>query len=180
MTRGRLRPLAAVLLAIGALALVVGCGEEETLHVEEGEPLELDELAYNVQVTRFLNPEATEDAAYLRGQSPPAQGEAYLAVFMQVANEGDEPAEISDHMEVVDTRDNRFEPVENESEFALQPGALVPADGEVPEPGTVAATGPDQGALVLFLVEEAIAESRPVELEITDSDGETGVVELDL
>ena len=42
----------AALLLVAAL-LVVGCGEEEGLDVAEGEPVELGELLYNVQLTRF-------------------------------------------------------------------------------------------------------------------------------
>ena len=181
MTRGRiLRPLAAFLLAIGAIALFAGCGEEETLDVEEGEPLELGELAYTVQLTRFLNPDDSEDLAYLRGQPEAPDGRGYLAVFMLVENEGDESASVSSEMEVVDTRDNRYEPVESESLFALQPGAPVPPDGELPAPDSAAATGPIQGSMVLFLVDETITEYRPAELEVGGPGGETGRVELDL
>ena len=42
--------------------------------VVEGEPLELGDLQYNVQLTRFLNPDDTEDAEYLVGQPPPTPG----------------------------------------------------------------------------------------------------------
>jgi hypothetical protein len=170
-----------MLLAIGGLAAVIGCGEEHSLEVEEGEPVELGELSYNVQLTRFLNPEDAEDQAYLLGRPDPPKGESYLAVFMLVENEGDEPAAVDvEEMRVVDTRDHSFEPVESESEFALTVNATVPADGELPAPDSPAASGPIQGAMVLFLVSEAITESRPVELEIPGPGGETGLVELDI
>jgi hypothetical protein len=178
-SRRTLGPLAATVLAVGVLGLA-GCGEEESHEVEEGEPLELGELAYNVELTRFLNPADPEDAAYLRGQPEARRGESYLGVFMRIENEGDEAAPVSDHMEVLDTRDNRFDLVESESEFALQPDSVVPADGELPAPGTAPSTGPVQGSLVLFLVEDTITENRPVELEISDSSGESGLIELDI
>ncbi len=54
------------LLAVLALAVpVAGCGDEEegdeAPEAVEGEPLELGELIYNVSITRFLNPNITED-----------------------------------------------------------------------------------------------------------------------
>ncbi len=48
------------------------CGEEEESEVVEGEPIEVAGLEYNVQITRFLNPDDTEDAEYLVGQPPAA------------------------------------------------------------------------------------------------------------
>ena len=80
MQRARLIVLLA--LALAAAAIVAGCGEEEETHVIEGEPLELGEVLYNVQITRFLNPDDTEDQAYLVGQERPAPGEAFLGVFL--------------------------------------------------------------------------------------------------
>ena len=46
----------------------------EPAEVVEGEPLELGELDYNVQITRFLNPDDAEDAEYLVGQPPRRPG----------------------------------------------------------------------------------------------------------
>jgi hypothetical protein len=181
MTRGPLRRLLSFVAVSATLALGAGCGEEESLEVEEGEPVELGELSYNVQLTRFLNPAVSEDEAYLHGQPEAPAGQSYLAVFMLIENEGDEPGPVDPgEMRIVDTRDSSFEPVESTSEYALQPGATVPADGELPEPGSIAASGPIQGSMVLFLVREEITENRPVELEIPGPTGETGLVELDI
>lgn len=85
--------LLAGLLAVGLIA--TGCGEEEEeLDVEEGVPVELGELRYNVQITRFLNPHDAEDRAYLRGEREAPANEEYLAVFMTVENEGDSAAKL--------------------------------------------------------------------------------------
>ena len=83
------------LLAVLALAVpIAGCGDEEEdeeiPEVVEGEPLELGELIYNVSITRFLNPNITEDEAYLEGAPEEPQGMSYLGVFLQIKNEGDE------------------------------------------------------------------------------------------
>ena len=47
-------------------------------------------------------------------------------------------------------------------------------------PNSIAADGPTQGSLILFLIEEASTENRPLELEIPLPSGEVGVVELDI
>lgn len=164
-----------------AATLAAGCGEEKELDVVEGEPVELGELLYNVQITRFVNPNDPEDEAYLRGQPRSGPDEEYLAVFMTVENEGDSPARLPDEMTVRDTRDNTFEPVESRSAFALDLGGTLPAGDEVPAPGTPAASGPINGAMVLFLVDRTVTENRPIELEIPfPSGGEEARVELDI
>ena len=88
MLPAAMRRLAAATIALVlALSLALAaCGEEETHEVFEGEPLELGELGYNVQLTRFLNPDDVEDAEYLVGQPPPETGKDYLGVFMVVEN----------------------------------------------------------------------------------------------
>jgi hypothetical protein len=171
--------LVAALLA-GALA-VAGCGEdEEELDVIEGEPVELGELRYNVQITRFLNLSDPEDEAYLGGQPDPSPDEEYLGVFMTIENEGDSSAKLPDEMTVVDTRDNTYEPLESESVYALDLGATLEGGGELPAPDTPAATGPINGAMVLFRVNRSVTENRPIELEIPSSIGEEARVELDI
>jgi hypothetical protein len=167
------------LLACGAL-LLGACGEEHHLEVIEGEGVELGELTYNVQLTRFLNEGDTEDASYLVGQPDPPAGKRYLGVFMKVTNDGSEPATVAGPMEVVDTRENVYDPIESESEYALDPAAVVEPDQELPEPGSTAAAGPIKGSMLLFLVDDFVTENRPLELEIPGPDGEKGLVELDL
>ena len=56
-----------VLALIGLAGVASGCGDEETTEAHEGEPLELGDLSYNIQITRELNRFSTEDAAYLQG-----------------------------------------------------------------------------------------------------------------
>jgi hypothetical protein len=171
--------LAAALLA-GAVA-VAGCGEdEEELDVIEGEPVELGELRFNVQITRFLNPNDPEDEAYLVGQPEASPDEEYLGVFMTIENEGDSSAQLSDEMTVVDTRGNTYEPLESESVYALELGSTLEGGGELPAPDTPAATGPISGAMVLFRVKGSVTENRPIELEIPSSSGEEARVELDI
>jgi hypothetical protein len=50
---------------------------------------------------------------------------------------------------------------------------------DIPAPGTPAANGPTQSALVLFLMDQGVTENRPLKLEI-DYAGETGEITLDI
>jgi len=179
--RGRNRGIA-LALAIVALSLgVAACGEEEEELVVEGEPIELGDLRFNVQLTRLLNPTDAEDAEYLRDLPAPSPGQDYLAVFMEVDNEGDDEARLPSaaDLEVSDSTGAAFEPVETESLFALELGAPIESGGQAPAEDTAARSGPVQGAFVLFLIDEQASENRPLELEI-EADGEHGTIELDI
>jgi hypothetical protein len=175
--RALLSAIAAAVLAVGAGA----CGEEHESIVVEGEPLELGELSFNVQLTRFLNADDTEDSEYLEGQPDPPTGQEYLAVFMDVENEGDEDIRLPtyEQVEVEDTTGTTAHPVETDSLFALRLAEEIAAGAEVPEEDSAASSGPVQGAFLLFLVPTGVTENRPLELKI-DAHGEEGAIELDL
>jgi hypothetical protein len=174
--------LALAAVALATVSLLAACGEEQELDVVEGEPVELGELSFNVQLTRFLNPDDPEDEAYLRGQPLRSADQQYLAVFMTVDNEGDQPAELPSTMTIRDTRDNTYQPLDSASVYALELGTTLPAGDELPRPDTPAATGPIRGAMVLFRVDRAVTENRPIELEIPSAStgGEQAQVELDI
>jgi hypothetical protein len=176
------RRILIALVALLALAVpLAACGEEEhEFDVIEGEPIEDGEVLYNVVISRFLNPDDTEDEGYLVGQPPPPPNEQYFGVFMQVKNEGEEDTVIPEELSVTDTLDTTYEPLETESPYALPLGDLLPAGEELPIPNSIAADGPTQGSLILFLIEEASTENRPLELDIPLPSGETGIVELDI
>ena len=171
------------LVALLAAMPLAGCGEEEgeeALQAVEGEPLHLDELIYNVAITRFLNPNETSDAEYLEGQPAEPQGQSYLGVFLLIKNDNEDEAVASaDDYIVSDAGDRHYELLESESPYALEVGATVEPDGTIPEADTTAAAGPIQGAMLLYLVDDDVSEERPLELEI-ESAGATGVVELDI
>jgi hypothetical protein len=169
------------LLAATVAPLALGaCGEEEPeTEVVEGEPLELGDLSYNIQLTRFLNPDDNEDAEYLVGQSPPEPGTEYLGVFMVIENESDELQASASEFLVHDTLENQYEPLESESPYALDIGADVPGDGALPLPDTTAESGPNQGSLVIFAVDDSVSENRPLKLEVGSVEG-VGEVILDI
>jgi hypothetical protein len=173
------------LTAVLALALIVlagalsACGAEEESEAAEGEPLEIAGLSYNVQITRFLNPDDTEDAEYLVGEPPPKPGTEYLGVFLVIENQSDEVRPSATNYTVVDTLDLEYDFVESESPYALDVGADVPAERQLPIPDTTAATGPNQGSLLIFQVADDVGDNRPLTLEIQTADG-TGEVILDI
>jgi hypothetical protein len=168
-----------VLALVGFAALASGCGEEETNEAKEGEPLELGDVAYNIQITRELNRFATDDAAYLEGAPELEPNFEYLGVFMQVINEGDEAAVVPDPFKIIDTRGTIYEQVPLENEWALEPGAPIEPGETIPGPETVAKNGPVQGSLILFAIDEEANENRPLILEIPGPDG-VGEIVLDL
>ena len=111
--------------------------------------------------------------------SPP--GEAYLGVFIEAENEGDEDVTLptAEQMKVIDTTGQEFEPVESESVFAFDFGESLPPGEEILLPDTAAASGPIEGPVALFLVDQGVSENRPLELELS-ADGADGVIELDI
>jgi hypothetical protein len=180
--RMRPRPVAILISLLAALALagaVSACGEEEETEVVEGEPVEVAELSYNVGLTRFLNPDDNEDAEYLVGLPAAEPGTSYLGVFLTIENETSEPQASADRYTVHDTLDTEYETVESQSPYALDVAADVPADGELPLPDTTAATGPNHGSVLIFLVDDEVSENRPLRLGV-ESSGGRGEVVLDI
>lgn len=177
------RPAATLisLLAVLVLALTAAAcgGDDQEAEVAEGEPVEVADLSYNVGLTRFLNPDDNEDAEYLVGQPPPEPGTAYLGVFMTIENETEEDLPSADEYLVRDTLEVEYAPVESKSPFALEIGAVVPAEGGLPLPDTTAQTGPNQGSLLIFHVADTVSANRPLKLEIESPDG-LGEVILDI
>ena len=170
----------AAALVVGVLLSGCETSPESDLSVEEGQPMKLGDLLYNVQISRFLNPRDPEDEAYLAGQPPPPNDKLYLGVFMLIENEADTPQDVPADFKVVDTEGTEFNPIPSNSLFALELGGKVAADDQLPEPESTAANGPIQGAMVLFLIDEAATEDRPLTLDIPSSAGSAGEVELDI
>src|SRR5262245_1310872 len=98
MTADRRRILLVLLAAMAlatALLAATGCGySSDSKEVVEGEPVKLGDVKYNVVFSRFLNPNDTEDSAYLVGQPPPPAEETYFGVFFEVQNESDEAQDL--------------------------------------------------------------------------------------
>jgi hypothetical protein len=182
MRPGHKGALALVLLIALAVLGVAGCGNDLGKEADEGVPILLGDLKYNVQETRFLNESQPDDKEYLEGQVlPTPTGKSYLGVFLTIHNQGDDPVKIPTNadLSVVDTTGAAYESIPSHTNFAAPLGSMLPGGDDIPGPGTAAANGPTQGAIVLFSVPEGISENRPLKLEI-DSQGESGEITLDI
>jgi hypothetical protein len=174
-------PTFATLIALLAALVLASCGGEEPGGTEasEGEPIVLDDVSYNVGITRPLNPDDPEDIEYLVGQPRARPGTYYLGVFIEIINESDETKTTAHTYTVTDTLDNEYHPAPSDSPYALDIGRELDADGQLPVPDTTAETGPNQGSLLIFHVDDTVSDNRPLKLEI-ESGSETGEVTLDI
>jgi hypothetical protein len=180
------RPLLPLLALVALLALAVGvsaCGYESDSHeVEEGAPVEIGELHYNVTFSRYLTPNDSEDAAYLEGQPEAPVGESYFGVFFEIQNETDHVQPLPETLTITDTEDQEFEVLESESIFALPLGGEVEAEEQVPVLDSAAQLGPIEGSVAIFLLPDETSENRPLILHIPPAEEgeEGGEVTLDL
>ena len=182
MRRGHKGALALMLLLALVVLGVAGCGNDLSKEADEGIPIQLGDLEFTVQETRFLNPDQSDDKEYLAGQQlPTPPGKLYLGVFLTIHNSGGNAVRVPANadMSVVDTTGAAYQSIPSHTDFAAPLGSLLAPGADIPAPGTAAANGPTQGALVLFLVNQDLNENRPPKLEI-DSQGETGEITLDI
>jgi hypothetical protein len=182
MRPGHKGALALVLFLALAVLGATGCSNDLGKEADEGVPIQLGDLKINVQETRFLNPSQPDDKEYLEGQQlPTPAGKSYLGVFLTIHNTGDNPVRVpmNAEMSVVDTTGAAYQSIPSSTDYAAPLGSVLAPGADIPAPGTAAANGPTQGALVLFLVDQNLTENRPPKLEI-DSAGETGEITLDI
>jgi hypothetical protein len=172
--------MAAALLGLAAFA-VAGCGySSNSKDVVEGEPVKLGELEFNVVFSRYLNPDDSEDSAYLVGQPPPPEGSTYFGVFFQVQNESNEAQELPSTLKVSDAQDETYELIPSESLYAFPFGGEVESQEQVPELDSTPQQGPIEGSVAIFLLPQAASDNRPLTLHIPGANGEDGEVTLDL
>ena len=166
------RRLPVTLLVAGFAVILVaaGCGNnEEKTTGAEGEFISVgNDVDYQVQLTRVLNPEQRPDNAFVRGQAVLPSGEAYLGVFLKIENDGDKPYKPPRDMKVIDTQGNEYLPLDTvQSGFGLDFGTVIPPNDEAPPADSPASFSPTSGALVLFrLKEESVTDNLPLVLEI--------------
>ncbi|MFT4050451.1 MAG: hypothetical protein QM648_11540 [Solirubrobacterales bacterium] len=177
----RLAGLAAILMIAVSVS---GCDKEvHALEAKEGTRVYLDDIFYQVQISRQLNPKDVEDSYYLQDQPAPAKGDAYFGVFMRVDNETHEGRVLpvgTNRMKIVTASGDEYEPLDVHAVgwgYAPSPigkGAMLPV------PNTPAYVGPIRGGLVLFRISQASLNNRPLELEIKGNNGKTGKITLDV
>ena len=130
--------------------------------------------------SRYLNPNDTEDSAYLVGQAPPEPETTYFGVFFEVQNETEETKPLPDKFTIEDSDHEVFESLASESLYAFPMGGEVEAHEQIPVLDSTPEQGPIEGSVVLFLLPDDASQNRPLILEIHSPDGETGEVTLDL
>jgi len=178
-----------LVVAAACLALVAaGCGhEEKTVGETEGIYLDVGGLKYQVQMSRYLNPNDVEDREYFAGlpeSTAEAQpDETWFGVWMRVENDSDEPREAADTWEIHDTQENIYRPIPIDTDINpfVWAGGTVPGGTVWPLPDSAAGQGPTQGQLLLFKVKNDSLQNRPLELRFsTGPQGELGTYDLDV
>jgi hypothetical protein len=178
----RLRKLPILMLAALAVFGLSACGDSHTKITtgtyagEAGKAapyLNVGPLLYEVQVSRQLNPFNSEDASYLQGVSPDerklAPGEEWFGVFVQVYNITNQPHLAASEFTITDTQNNAYTPLPlgEANQYAYRP-RMLGGRNQIPKLGTVADDFGPQGALLLYKIQTASLENRPLELKITN------------
>ena len=192
----RLRKLPLVLAALLAVLALSACGQAHTrittgTYAGEGGAgapyLYVGPLIYQVQVSRQLNPFNAEDAAYLQGVPATKRklepGQEWFAVFMQVYNTSNAPHVASTNLSVSDTQRNTYYPIPlSETNLFAYRGGLVPANSQLPAPGTIAYLDSSQGQMLLYKIQIASLNNRPMQIKIVApaNPTETASAELDV
>ena len=185
-----MRRVLCISAALLCALLAAGCGNKEeggvTVADTEGIYLDVDELKYQVQISRYMNPNDVEDKAYLAGlptsTAEPTGEETWFGVFIRVQNTTDETIAPANDFEIVDTQDKVYRPIPldtNINPFAYKPDPIAPK-GLIPEADSVASEGTIQGSLLLFKVKTESLQNRPLEFRFKRGSGTEGVVDLDV
>ena len=189
----RMRRLLRFSLAVAVVAFAAfsaGCGnqvETRTVAATEGPYLDLGDLQYQVQISRYLNVNDVEDATYLSGlpanTAQPTGDETWFGVFMRVRNSTDEALAPANDFEIVDTQDNVYRPIPLDPKvnpFAyvadpIPPQSMLPAEDSIASEGVI-----KQGALLLFKIKTDSLQNRPLILRFRKGSGTQATVDLDV
>ena len=181
------RRLLSIACCLTLAAALAGCGnrhDEPRLFAEtEGLYITVDDLEYQIQLSRQLNPDDTEDREYLRGLPdstlPPGEDEAWFAVFLRVENQTEETKTPAEDFEIVDTEGDSYEPVAIDNAYVYDAQPIRP--GELyPKTGSTASQGGVRGAMLLFKLPYDAFQNRPLEFKVQPSAGEEGVIDIDV
>ncbi len=191
MTRScRLCAVLAALLVCGGLS---ACGKHEATGLvrtaeTEGIYLDINDLKYQVQVSRQLNPADVQDKPYLLGL--PAQervlkpDEVWFGVIMRVQNETKQGLRPSADVEITDSQDEVFKPIGlgSANNYAYRSNNVIPGEETMPLLDTPGFDSPSRGALLLFKLTLTALNNRPLELKLEGRDApqQTGLFTIDV
>lgn len=171
----------AFVVAISGFALAAcGADHSEKEGIVEGEQVYLGDLSYNVLFTRPLNINDVEDSEYLVGKEEAPADKMWIGVFVKIHNKSEDDAhQIPESFEIETTSGRKYTNIPSDSIYALEPGATIEPEGNIPVTDSSAQVGPIQASMLLFLMDRASAEERPVKLIIEGDEG-PATVDLDL
>jgi hypothetical protein len=171
--------------------VAAGCGEStspKTTAETEGLYLDINGLKYQIEMSRYMNPNDVEDAEYLvglpEGSEPPGEDEIYFGVWVRVENVSEtETLPAASEWAIHDTQDNVYRPIPLDTDinpFAFEP-VDVPPKTVIPLASSAAGQGPIQGSLLLFKIKNDSFQNRPLELRFSNGgDSEEGTYDLDV
>ncbi len=188
--------MAALLLTLLGVLCLSACGDSHTrvsTGTYAGESganapyLNVGPLIYEVQLSRELNPFNDEDSQYLTGlegaDAKLEPGQEWFAVALQVYNNTSHELPASDQITIYDTQGNTYSPVvpNQTNQFAYRAGG-VPPKSQLPAPGTIADQVGSQGEFLLFKIQIASLDNRPIEIKIVDPEepSQSAQAELDV
>jgi hypothetical protein len=175
--------------ALGLALGIAACGQTSspTSVLNNGVYINAGPVTYQLQISRELNPYATEDKQYLAGLPAGAgslsPSQLWYGVFLWAKNQTQHPQPTSNNFVIVDSSGGRYYPLHLDTtinSYAWTQQVLAPSAIE-PAPNTTASEGPTQGGLVLFKLPTAVYSNRPLTLQIYPSGGgKPGQISLDL
>jgi hypothetical protein len=186
-----LRTVLLGLTLVAAALATAGCGNKPHPRLEadtEGPYVDFGPVKYQVQLSRELNPADPEDRYYLKGLAKGTaripKDQVWFGVWMRAQNTGETPQPAAREFEITDSQDKVYRPVPLDTAsnaFVYQPIKLGPG-AIIPEPATPAAEGPIQGSLLLFRLDLASYQNRPLELHVRSPQDprQQAVISLDL
>lgn len=189
----RLRNFLLLITLLGAALALSACGGHKPVNFgdTEGTYVSAGPLYYQVQESRELNPQSTEDSQYLAqlpaGTFAPAPTEEWFGVWIRVQNNSDKAHMTASQFQIRDTDGNHYDAIQlpRSNVFGYQPTLLQGKNGNgqpiLPDPDSANGSGPVQGALLLFKLRTTVYSNRPLDLYITPPDGgKVGHISLDL
>jgi hypothetical protein len=189
MTRRR-RTFALAACLLGLVA-VTGCeNTRENNAGREGKPENVGHIEYNVYITRELNLRDNEDKGYYQGPEAPP-GFALYGVFLQACNPNEKVSAphwlASSNFTIEDTQGNRFHPLPlPANDIWAYKARPLKQNACIPKSGTLPASGPTNGSLLIFKLPLQTLENRPLDLIITsppqgpNQTRDSGRIELDI
>jgi hypothetical protein len=185
-------PRPVVLAVVVLVALVaVGCGDSESVQTtaeNEGLYLDIGDLTYQIELSRYMNVNDVEDSEYLKGlpssTAQPSAHEVWFGIWVRVQNQTDKTLRAADTWEIHDTQNRVFRPIPIDTDvnpFAFKPGTTVPPNTILPLINSAAGQGPVQGSLLLFKLTSDSLQNRPLQLKFSNGQqGQVGTYDLDV